>query len=124
MSDFESFDKIIVKERVSDPDTGEKFEIEFQCRYYPGDPGRSYGPPEHCYAESPAMAEINVIALHEFGRVYHLTLDDVEEADIDLDAIELRAEEMAEAMIADADDEDVGDYENVYDDHESFSIED
>lgn len=41
------------------------FEIEWKgltltgtAVYYPGDPGRYYGPPEHCYPSEPAEIEI------------------------------------------------------------------
>jgi hypothetical protein len=35
--------------------------VEFQCRYYPGNPGRTTGPWEDCYPPEPAEVEYDAV---------------------------------------------------------------
>jgi hypothetical protein len=36
----------------------EEFDVTFKVNYFPGDPGRTYGPPENCYPPEPADVEV------------------------------------------------------------------
>jgi hypothetical protein len=39
-------------------ESGAELDLEIACNYFPGDPGRTYGPPEKCYPPEPAEVEI------------------------------------------------------------------
>lgn len=61
--------------------------------------GRYFGPPEDCYPDEYPEVEVDTVVLHEFGKAYHFSIEEVAEVyDGDLE------EEINEAALETAQD--------------------
>ena len=88
----------------------EEYEIEIAWSVFGSyEPARTMGPPERCYPAQYPDCDYDSITLHEFGRIYHLQLEEVlevassgagvrvTEEDIEIAVFEMAAEAEADA---------------------------
>lgn len=74
--------------------SNEDYRCECEVSYYPGDPGRYSGPPEHCYPAEPD--EVEILSEVWYPHAPHLTTEQEEDF---YERVREEAAEMYEALI-------------------------